>query len=646
MPRRRPQEQAAAQRAASRKHASARRVARQGQPPRATSRDVPFRQVNGPTWTGLFEQVMASPDNLDEALNPAASTNTDWREEHTLRTPSKVADETVLDCISFIDRTALVPFFTGAMEKAKRKSGRPARFTPLAILVGLWWCVTENRAPHLAEIATFLTRRLSPEMEQLLGVRSETLHVPVAIRHNASAAALTGGQSHTYTDLKAAERALGSLFKNMLALCDPSVLPKNRRMTHADLLAARRDVPDKNRIVLQAMLDWVCNQLLHTTFMAIPRQVRRRWLRHPSGCIDATPMRLPARLENGRWASSDPDGGPYKRYSEMNPDVIKKFVQALDVHLFISGDDDPGNHQHIPGLAMSMTTDRPGVDPAGAARRLFASLAYRRLTPNHLNRPGFLGGDRLYPGQDANYIQIPAAEVGYGLVMDYRDDQLGYQGGHTSGMALVEGHFHCPAMTGDLVNATADYPAGRITTEQYHDAIAKRNDYRMRVKSASNQNGTLRLRCPAAGDAPTAACVLKPRSLQERAIRQPDGRITDARFESHQPAKHSAIARPTSAPASPSHSKSTKVRNIGRPQPSAPKNTVPCSLPCAQPKKATTASRKTTPRKHSAAPAGAAFATKPPSPSSPPSCPQPPTCARSRPSCSRPLRTPTPNSST
>ncbi|MGI8536952.1 MAG: hypothetical protein ACR2K2_10745 [Mycobacteriales bacterium] len=43
--------------------------------------------------------------------------------------------------------------------------------------------------------------------------------------------------------------------------------------------------------------------------MGLPRAVRRQWLSRPSACIDATPMKVPAAMENSRYSSSDPDAG-------------------------------------------------------------------------------------------------------------------------------------------------------------------------------------------------------------------------------------------------------------------------------------------------------------------------------------------------
>ena len=499
-------------------------------PPRATYGDTPYRDVPVAVWADLFDQILASTGGSTAATagRNAAVADTQRRPN----SPMTIPDARIEQCIASIHSTHLVPLFALQMERGKRNPGRPSRFSPLAVLVALWWCAIERRPPHLSEVAKVLTLWLSAEMERVLDVRTETIRVPVAQRHNASAAALVGeGPSADYTDLKAAERAVGRTFRRMLDTVDPSVLPKGRRMPHADLITARRDVPREERIDRQAALDWVCNQLLQASYEAMSEKLQQQWENHPSGGLDATPMKSFARLENGTRSSADPDAGPYKRYSQMNPDKVTKHMHAYDLHVFVAGDDQPGDHRHVPGLVLGITSDRPGVDPSGASRRLMATLHHRGLTPNKLGKPGFMAGDRLYTGQQAEHFQMPAKEVGFDLVLDYRNDQLGIQSPHTSGMSMVEGDWYCPAMTRRLIAATEDYRAGRIDLQQYHAEIHERNLYRMRMKEKADANGTYRVGCPASGSHPLAVCVNKPRSLEARNTRQPDGSKADTRPE-------------------------------------------------------------------------------------------------------------------
>lgn len=120
--------------------------------------------------------------------------------------------------------------------------------------------------------------------------------------------------------------------------------------------------------------------------------------------------------------------------------------------------------------------------------------------------------------------------TGWKLVLPYGVDQTGKQATDTSGAVMVDGSWMCPAVTEDLAEATARYRAKEITLDEYQAEIRKRNDYRMRLHAQDPTGEKLRLRCPAAGDAPTARCVLKPRSEEPRPLTTTaDGRKFDGR---------------------------------------------------------------------------------------------------------------------
>jgi hypothetical protein len=298
---------------------------------------------------------------------------------------------------------------------------------------------------------------------------------------------------------------------------------------------------------MQARLDWVCNQMLDAAFQTLPRRIRRQY--RGSVCIDATPLQLPATglASDSPIASADPDGGWYVRDGDhrdpsYSPDgtlrgftrrPANKSLWALDIGLLVAVDDQPGDRQHLPALPLAMTTDRPGVDPAGAAR-LIASSLHRGYVP------GYLAGDKLYAAAEAHTFQIPAREAGFDLVLPYPRQHLGDQSGHASGMRLIEGAFHCPAMPEDLIKATQDLREGRIDLTTYK----ARAEYRMRTKQLPVNGIGERLTCPAAGPAPLVKCDNKPASNQARPIRQANGHVTDARLRILSPADISGDNKP------------------------------------------------------------------------------------------------------
>lgn len=63
----------------------------------------------------------------------------------------------------------------------------------------------------------------------------------------------------------------------LLAVVDPSPLPKGRRLTQAEQDLARRDLTPERQAVLYEQLGWLCNQIIHTSDLQLPREVRRCW---------------------------------------------------------------------------------------------------------------------------------------------------------------------------------------------------------------------------------------------------------------------------------------------------------------------------------------------------------------------------------
>lgn len=331
---------------------------------------------------------------------------------------------------------------------------------------------------------------------------------------------------------EASERTVARTFARMLTAIDPSVLPKNRNIEWAELEKQKRFLTVAQQQLRQARLDWVCNRLLETAFRCLPRKVRRKY--RGSGCIDATPMPLYSvmRGKDNAFCSSDPDGGVYGHTGDhAEPDVLSRGVfWALEIHLIVAVDCSPGDRQWLPALPLCMTTDRPGFDPSGAARRMFAYLAQVRDLPRK-----WLAGDLLYTDQKPGKFQDPAREVGYKPVLGYGPKHHGKQGTHRTGFDMVEGAATCPAMPEHLVNATVLRRSKGSDGRPLHEHevwigdIKSRDDYLMRTHGKEH-DGKQRLACPAAGNNPTARCPLKPRSMEERKTRQPNGKVVDARL--------------------------------------------------------------------------------------------------------------------
>ena len=450
-----------------------------------------------------------------------------WRSSGPESHLAQFTDEHVEWVISFITKTGLPAWFTNQINAGKKKAGRPGKVSVLGVLVALWLCAETGRGMLALHMRDVLFHQISPKMQGEIGIRADL--VPSA-----------PDKRHAY-DLSTVA-CVSRRFRTMLSHIDPSPLPKNRRMAWPDVERLSRDLATDDIERLQARLDWVCNQMLEGAWRTLPRAVRRQY--RGSACIDATPMKVGVRFGNDTICPSDPDAGVYVRDGDHTDPAdkdtptrgakgkAKKFQRknsvrffAYDVHLIVAADDRPGVKQHLPSVPLAMTVTRPGEDPAGSARRMFASADQR----NHAT--GYLSGDALYSLQNENDYQIPALAAGRKVVMTYTDAQLGNQGSHASGAHLIEGWYYCPSMPADLVNATLDYRADRIDHAAWRQRIAERQNYRMRRAEKVNARGFERYRCPAAGANSIAVCPFKARSESERATRQADGTTVDVRIE-------------------------------------------------------------------------------------------------------------------
>jgi hypothetical protein len=426
---------------------------------------------------------------------------------------------------NFILRTRIVELTDNLHRGAKIKTGRKAEINTLAVLTAMHLLVRDDKPLLITEIRDVLYLRLNPNMQRLLGVRPDP--------RPAGGVALNLWKDRTHARVARA-------FHRFLDTIDPSVLPKNRIRPWDEINDLALDLSVEEVQQRRAALTWVANRFLEIAYLDLPQSVRDRAANNPFGkpgyAIDGTPVPAFARGKgvNNTIASSDPDAGWYMRTGDhRDPDdsdttggsrgTVRKALFGREAHLLITGDMAPGDRQYFPYLPLAFTTDRPGQDPAGATRRVIANILDRG------HAPGYLAGDLLYPNQQATHFQIPAREAGFDLVMSYGKDQEGIQETHASGMNLIEGTYHAPCMPKHLADAVTDFRAGTIDQREFADRIRARKQFEMRTKSKPKNGLGERLSCPAAGPHPTAICALKPKSQNERATTQPDGRVLDLR---------------------------------------------------------------------------------------------------------------------
>lgn len=402
-----------------------------------------------------------------------------------------VDPDTVNFAIELIDRSGVAQRAEQALTKPV---GRPRSVGVKAVLVGLLLLALDDRPLLLTLLTELLYRRISPQARQRLGLAE--VDITTQRRFNAR------------------YRCVRYTFGRLCATMDPSPLPKNRRLAAAELAAATRAMTDTERDAARDRLEAFGNALLEASISVLSDDEYAAW--DGSIGLDATPVPLFSRGPSARTdtCASDPDGGWYVRNRDRrdttdDPTPARrgklKVRWALEATIATMVAP-PGHAAAIPKLAAGFVLERPGIDPGGTGTRVLRSVRARG------HPPGWLGCDRAYTTAAPHNFHLPAAALGYSLVMDYKTDQLGRQA--TSGGALlIDGTWYCPATPEPLITATAELRDNQIDDQLYQDRINARADYQLKPKQAPDADGYTRHSCPALGDHPTLACPLREDSL-------------------------------------------------------------------------------------------------------------------------------------
>lgn len=379
--------------------------------------------------------------------------------------------------------------------------GRPVQFPVTALLVGLLLTTEDGKGPLATEVAKTLYQRLYPTSQALLGLPA--LGLPGDARLTPREAA----RRREDRAEKRVQRAMHRLFNAV----DPSVQPKNvKDATWTDIVTKSKNLTEEEIEDRMAALAYLCNVILQMPLELLPDSIRSRM---QSAGIDGTPIKVwsRGRGKNATVAATDPDAGWYVRGGDHSEgSEPKKALFGYDINLMVTACDTPGDRQYLPALPLAMSLNRPGVDPSGAARRIFAFLNEKGFAPK------YLAGDGLYANADPDKFMQPAREFGWKLVLPVLDANTGRQG-TVGGYNLVEGSLYCPSMPETLVDATKDFRARRIDLPTYLTRIKERENYVVRVHSTRG-TGRLRMYCPAATGKNIAVCSLKPDSANNATV--------------------------------------------------------------------------------------------------------------------------------
>ncbi|HZD66213.1 MAG TPA: hypothetical protein VE152_08965 [Acidimicrobiales bacterium] len=364
-------------------------------------------------------------------------------------------DDQVGFCARVIDDSGVAERFEALLA---RPTGRPRTLSVRALLVALFVLAVDDRPLHLTAATDLLCFGLSDNARVVLGVPS--------------------APQRTTRAFLAAYRRVRYLFSRLRAVCGPG-------------------------LVEAAVADLV---------MASVRVASEEELSGFSGSVglDATPVPLWSRGPSGSTGrrASDPDGGWYVRQGDHREatgptgKALGKLFWALEATIVTMGRG-PGVTPAHPNLAIGVVLGRPGEDPAGTGVRVLARVREQGFGA------GMLGADRGYTQGRPERFHLPVKALGYSLVMDYKEGDLGRQGS-SQGAMLVDGAFYCPAMPEALVTATAERRAGRIDESTFGARLAARAPFRLVKKEGPDQDGYERFACPAQGERPHLGCPLRP----------------------------------------------------------------------------------------------------------------------------------------
>ena len=451
---------------------------------------------------------------MNFARESAIGSTHDALEESAAAIPSihswQVTDDVVMWAVRMVNEMGVLEKVEQwELEDRKGPGGAPRTFEVEALLVAIVVCARQGRPLTARAFRDMLFRNISTEMRSLLGVPDP----PV---------------DDDFQAWMANYRNVRTRFHGLVGLMDPSWLPKNRTVS-ADmfeaLLIPYTEEGQRQRDIRYARLSWFCNQILGASVAQMNREERRRW--QGSVGVDATPVkafaqqdrRVPGKESRSErkllTSSSDPDAGLYMRKGDHNGDaalgVVKKRMWAFELSIAVMGTEDPSAPATFPQLVVGMAPlHRPGVEPGRNGVEAIRSIHERGLPAR------YLAADRAYSNEQPENFQLPVKALGYDVVFDYREDQLGVKDGH-GGSVQVEGRLYCPAMPLDLKTATVDVRRKsddplKISPEVYTARIESRRSYALRPNGRPDKKGHQRLICPAAGTTPTMICARKPKS--------------------------------------------------------------------------------------------------------------------------------------
>lgn len=393
----------------------------------------------------------------------------------------------------------------------KGKGGRPKTTEEEVVLILLITIVAAGEAPLVTNLAHAYRARLSTPARNLLGLPVVEKATQKQIYHRVYRAlhrVLTPLDPYPCQRHKRPSRAE---LEKLVIEWEAALFTVNGEVVTED--GKKDGKPVKMVDARLNRLRTVSNLLLESAFMLLPHGVRGAWKGNIS--IDATVVHAggkagaPSRKKNPKpddKMSVVPQTGWYKREDENGK--LTKLAWGYEAHLAVMAANEPGVAPDFPLLVLGMSLDTPATR-IGENAVVAAKSIIERGHP-----AGICAADRAYfPNSVPAKYQLPMRALGYRLIGDYREDQLGVQTQH-DGALLVEGNWYCPGMPQPLIDATLDLRQGKISEKTYLGRIEQRGRYAFRPKQAPTPDGNIVYHCPGRGSGRTADCPLAPQATK------------------------------------------------------------------------------------------------------------------------------------
>jgi hypothetical protein len=449
-------------------------------------------------------------------------------------TPFALAD--VQLAIRRIDNAGVLPKFEQWRKEdraGKHAGGRTSMLSDLALLVGILLLRSEGSATLISELTNLFWMRLPEEAQRSLGIY--------------------GLPSTGITEVDQLDwyHRISRRLHNIIDLMDAWPVKHRHKLMNKEEREAAITARDKNTSrIKRARLDWFTNAMLEMTFQAQPRWLRRRYKKLALS-MDQTSVRAPS--QKGRRARDQTTGEEITRWNKKTGEIVHKMVLEIDAdwypvksgidkdrdivlgkkadgdlktaanvawewvymaNLTLGVNENPREESQHPHLVLAASLSQPNKE---IGREVITAVASLQERGHNISR---LSTDRGYgPYLGVEDFHGPLKKMGVPLVMDYKKDQLGINGGHKLGGTQVEGAHYCPSTPEELLMASVTMEQGDMSYTEYQEAIEERRAYRLRPKEKPDSRGYVPMMCPALGPSATLECPL--RELHAKASKKP-----------------------------------------------------------------------------------------------------------------------------